>query len=132
MLLYPPCQPTISSCICIEGSSNRIANTQPNLFSNPPKIANKQNCEQTAFLNCSSSENSGPDPAKIAKALLELNGCIFFSIKTSFSWYREVLSFFMVSRSLFWYRGSAFCCSASRSSSSWDQPVRAFLGLHIL
>ena len=38
----------------------------------------------------------------------------------------------MVSRSLFWYRDSAFCCSASRSSSSWDQPVRAFLGLDIL
>ena len=30
------------------------------------------------------------------------------------------------------YQDSAFCCSASRSSSSWDQPVRAFLGLKIL
>ena len=28
----------------------------------------------------------------------------------------------------FWYRDSAFCCSASRSSSSWNQPVRAFFG----
>ena len=39
---------------------------------------------------------------------------------------------FLVSRSLFWYRDSVFCCSASISSSSWDQPVCAFLGLDIL
>ena len=35
-------------------------------------------------------------------------------------------SFLLVSRSPFWYQDSAFCCSASRSSSSWDEPVRVF------
>ena len=39
---------------------------------------------------------------------------------------------FLVSRSLSWYRNSALCCSSSRSSSSWNQPVRALLGLDIL
>ena len=44
-----------------------------------------------------------------------------FGIVRSF-WHRDLL---------FWYRDSARCCSASRSSSSWDQPVRVFLGLAI-
>ena len=46
----PPSQPAkwwISSWISIKRTSNRIANTQPKLRTNPPKIANKQNCEQT-------------------------------------------------------------------------------------
>ena len=51
-----------------------------------------------------------------------------------FIWYRGVFS--VVSRwpkspfwyrdLLFWYRDSAFSCSASTSSSSWDQPVLFF------
>ena len=46
----PPPKPTkwwISFWISIERTSNRIANTQPKLRTNPPKIANKQNYEQT-------------------------------------------------------------------------------------
>ena len=46
----PPCKPAkcwISSWISIKKTSNRIANTQPKLRTNPPKIANKQNYEQT-------------------------------------------------------------------------------------
>ena len=48
----PPSQPAkwwISSWISIKRASNRIANTQPKLWTNPPKIANKnkQNYEQT-------------------------------------------------------------------------------------
>ena len=46
----PPCQTAkrwISSCFSIKRTSNGIANTQPRLRTNPPKIANKQNCEQT-------------------------------------------------------------------------------------
>ena len=37
----------ISSWISIKRPSNRIANTAPKLWTNPPKIANKQNYEQT-------------------------------------------------------------------------------------
>ena len=56
--------------------------------------------------------------------LLIVSGCIFF-------WNRDVFfvvsrwprSPFLVSRSLFWYRDSALCCSTSRLSSSWDQSV---------
>ena len=47
---WPPSQPAkwwISSWISIKRTSNRIANTQPKLRTNPPKIANKQNYEQT-------------------------------------------------------------------------------------
>ena len=36
-----------SSCISIRRTSSRIANTQPQLRTDPPKIANKQNYEQT-------------------------------------------------------------------------------------
>ena len=46
----PPSQPAkwgISSWISIKRTSNRTANTQPKLPTNPPKIANKQNYEQT-------------------------------------------------------------------------------------
>ena len=46
----PPSQPAkwgIFSWISIKRTSNRIANTQPKLRTNPPKIANKQNYEQT-------------------------------------------------------------------------------------
>ena len=46
----PPSQPAkwwISSWISIKRTSNRIANTQPKLRTNCPKIANKQNYEQT-------------------------------------------------------------------------------------
>ena len=39
-------------------------------------------------------------------------------------WYRDLLFGIEILR-------SAFCCWTSRSSSSWDQPVRAFLGLAI-
>ena len=64
---------------------------------------------------------------------VEKKGCILF-------WYRDVFfvvsrwpkSLFFASRYLFWYRDSAFCCSMSRSSSSWHQSARAFLGLDIL
>ena len=57
----------------------------------------------------------------------DLLGCVFFGIEMSFLVVsRWPKSLFLVARSLFWYRDSAFCCSASRSSSSWDQPVRAF------
>ena len=48
--LTPPSQPAkrwISFCFSIKRTSNRIANTQPKLRTNPPKIANKQNYEQT-------------------------------------------------------------------------------------
>ena len=48
--LNPPSQPAkwwISSSIAIKKTSNRIANTLPKLRTNPPKIANKQNYEQT-------------------------------------------------------------------------------------
>ena len=54
--------------------------------------------------------------------LVCLYGCVFFLVsrwpKSPF-WYRDL---FLVSR----------FCSASISSSSWDQPVHAFLGLNIL
>ena len=46
----PPSQPAkwwISSWFSIRRTSNSIANTQPKLRTNPPKIANKQNYEQT-------------------------------------------------------------------------------------
>ena len=48
--LTPPSQPAkwwISSWISIARTSNRIANTPPELRTNPPRIANKQNYEQT-------------------------------------------------------------------------------------
>ena len=48
--ITPPSQPAkwgISSWISIKRTSNRIANSQPKLRTNPPKIANKQNYEQT-------------------------------------------------------------------------------------
>ena len=41
-------------------------------------------------------------------------------------WYRGGLSLLFGIEIKFWYRDSAFCYSASRSSSSWDQPVRVF------
>ena len=49
----PPSQPAkwgISSWISIRRDSKRIANTQPKLRTNTPKIANKQNYEKRAFL----------------------------------------------------------------------------------
>ena len=49
-LAPPPSQPAkwwISSWTSIKRTSNRIASTQPKLRTNPPKIANKQNYEQT-------------------------------------------------------------------------------------
>ena len=46
----------------------------------------------------------------------------------SFLWYRGGLSLLLESRSLFWYRDlhSLFQHQDSRSSSSWDRPVRVF------
>ena len=52
----PPSQPTkwwIFCWILRRRATNRIANTQPKLRTNPPKIANKQNYEQTGVSdNC--------------------------------------------------------------------------------
>ena len=56
--LTPPSQPAkwwISSWISIKRTSNRIANTQPKLRPNPPKVANKQNYEQTGVSECHAS-----------------------------------------------------------------------------
>ena len=47
---------------------------------------------------------------------------LFLVLRRLFLWYRGGLSF-SIEISL-WHRDSAFCCSASWSSSSWDQPVR--------
>ena len=52
VLLNPPSQPLRwwnFSWISIERASNRIANTQPKFWTNPAKIANKQNYEQTGI-----------------------------------------------------------------------------------
>ena len=48
-------------------------------------------------------------------------GCIFFLVSRCL--FRGIEMAYVVSRSLFWCRDSALCCSASRLSSSWDQPV---------
>ena len=60
-----------------------------------------------------------------------LHGCIFVGIEMSFLWYRGGPSLLFGIEILFWHRDSAFCCSASRSSSSWDQPVHV-LGPRLL
>ena len=59
-------------------------------------------------------------------------GVSFIGIEISFMWYRGGLSLPFGIEIFSWYRDSAFCCSASGSSSSWDQPVRVFFGLDFL
>ena len=60
----PPSQPAkwrIYSWISIKRTSNRIANTQPELRTNPPEIVDKQNYEQRGvsedFRNSAELEN---------------------------------------------------------------------------
>ena len=65
--------------------------------------------------------SGNPSPVRPLKG-----GASFFGIEMSFLWYRGGPSL------LFGIEISFFCCSASISSSSWDQPVRALLGLDIL
>ena len=87
----------------------------------------RENSEQN------SGQNSGRKFEKFGKlSFCNFSGLTFFgSTLGAIFWYRDV--FFVASRwpkspfwhlDPFWYRDSAFCCSASRSSSSWDQPVR--------
>ena len=62
-------------------------------------------------------------------------GASFCGVEIFFGGIEVAYVSFLVSRSLFGHRDSdsEFCCSASRSSSSWDQPVHSFLlGLDIL
>ena len=73
---------------------------------------------------------SSQEKALLLRKLLRVHP--FLVSRSLFCGIEVALVSFLVSRSLFWYRDTAFCCSASRSSSSWDQPVRAFLGLDIL
>ena len=56
---------------------------------------------------------------------------LFFCIEMSFLWYPGGLSLRFGIEIAFLVSIFRFCCSASRLSSSWDQPVRAFLGLDI-
>ena len=55
-----------------------------------------------------------------------------FGIEMSFLWYQGGLSLLFGIEISFLVSILHSVCSASRSSSSWDQPVRAFLGLDIL
>ena len=55
-----------------------------------------------------------------------------FGIEISFLWYRGGQSLLFGIEIFFWYRDSAFCRPATRSSSSWDQPISCFWGLDIL
>ena len=82
-----------------------------------------------------------PPSKDLAKRSGELSGmiclqipCLFFLLRLFLGWSRCLFVVSRWPRSPFWYRyrDSAFCCSASRSSSSWDQPVSALLGLDIL
>ena len=67
------------------------------------------------------------EPTPFAGEVTAENGCVFFLVSRCLFCGIEVAQVsFLVSRSLFWCRDSVFCCSASISSSSWDQPVRAF------
>ena len=57
--------------------------------------------------------------ANILRYFFMVSRCLFCGIEVA-----QVS--FSVSRSFFWYRDSALCCSALRPSSSWDQPLRVF------
>ena len=77
-------------------------------------------CDKWRFFLCSTNRGNWQ-----GVRLFLVSRCRFCGIEVA-----EVS--FLVSRSLFWYRDSVFCCSIFISSSSWDQFVCAFLGLDIL
>ena len=66
------------------------------------------------------------NPRNLEPICLFFWGCVVFGIEMSFLWYGGGLSLLFGIEISFWYQDSALCCSASRSSSSRDQPMRAF------